>query len=175
MRLRTQDIDLAKSRVNLDHHIRLQEPAWPDRLYRHLCHMLELYGVRIVPKVETSMRRWSALSTAFPNTIRVRHDFFAMDYNIRCVILAHEMVHIRQYRRYGRVRFALGYAFSPRFRWAMEVQAYREGMTVRDHLGMRRTGVEALTERMIELYRLGRIAHDVAEHTPGIIKMEFLS
>jgi hypothetical protein len=79
--------------------------------------------------------RLSKMSTTYYKEIRVGARWTEFSVPKRAAVLKHEIVHARQWRHYGQGSFATKYIFSARFRWAVEVQAYRESIRVYRTLG----------------------------------------
>jgi hypothetical protein len=79
------------------------------------------------------MRRYlTRYQTTIGNTVWVTPDFGDWDADERYVVLRHELVHLRQFRRYGLVGMALLYLLLPLpiglayFRARFEMEGYRE-------------------------------------------------
>lgn len=79
--------------------------------------------------------RFSKMSTTYYREIRVGSRWEEFSVAKKAAVLKHEIVHAKQWRHYGQVRFAAKYIFSARFRWSMEVQAYRESVRAYRTLG----------------------------------------
>ena len=68
-------------------------------------------------------------------TIWLARDWNSWHVTRQVIILAHELVHVRQAESMGRVKFAAAY-LRPRNRWIMEMQAYAESIAVARQLGL---------------------------------------
>ena len=167
MKLRSQDRNLAKSKSNHDRDLRKYTSI--ETMIEHLHAEAASFGVTIVTKIKTSLRS-SKVSTAYYKQIRVRHDWNDITHASQATTLAHEMVHVRQWRKYGRLGFGARYVLSQRFRWAMEMQARTEQVIAMQCLGMgTQEFVDKQAERMLDVYKLGRIRDDVRRYTPEIL------
>lgn len=159
MKLRLDDLDLARDDSTADPN--LADPPsgrWtPATLLEHLHDELARYDVTLKPKVAKT-GRFARLTTTYYQHVRVPEDWDERGTLGQVLTLAHELVHVRQWRKYGRARFGGRYVFSPRWRWAMEVQAYRESIRVRKVLGMGKGEAEQyagrVAARMWTTYRL---------------------
>ncbi len=76
----------------------------------------------------TKHHRLSKATTTYYKEIRLGSGWESKNSEQKAYILVHEAVHVRQWDHYGRLRFGGKYIFDARFRWAVEVQGYREGI-----------------------------------------------
>jgi hypothetical protein len=72
--------------------------------------------------------------------------------DVRVAILMHELVHVRQVAGMGRCLFAMRRAFAG-WRWALEVQAFREVMRVNKAFGWSTRRLVALARKRAETIR----------------------
>lgn len=159
MKLRPVDLRRARSTKNVNHRLfPPPESGWtPARLLDHYLGLLDALQVQIRPK--TARRgTYARLTTTYYRTVRVPRDWLTRSVAGKAITLAHEYVHVLQWRELGRMRFVATYTVSPRWRWALEVQAYRESMRVRALLGASRGHAEVyaggLAHRLWRTYRL---------------------
>lgn len=134
IRIRKADVDLAlDSRL----HDPVLDESWkgePERLKVHYRKEWERYGVKAVYK-STSYGRLSKMTTTYYRKIRLGTGYAKAEPEWQAVTDAHETVHVRQWRRWGRNRFRTRYLFWTRWRWAIEVQAYAESVRALVALG----------------------------------------
>lgn len=76
----------------------------------------------------TKYNRLSKATTTYYKEIRLGSGWESKNSEQKAYILVHEAVHVRQWDHYGRLKFGSKYVFDVRFRWAVEVQGYREGI-----------------------------------------------
>lgn len=156
--IRPQDLTLACSVKNEDRNLDLHKT--PDAMIAHCLGQAQLYGVQVVEKPKRSRLRMSKFSTTFYKQIRLVHGFYDRSKRDQARTLAHELVHVRQWRSFGRVRYALSY-LGERFRWAMEMQAYAESVRAMVILRFPQSQIEWYAntkwKSIITPYRLGRI------------------
>ncbi len=132
-RLRVKDIAIASSKRWRDPNLGDYKTASP--MIAHCRVEARSFGVRIVHKVRSSLRM-SKVSTAYYRQIRLGTDYETAQSFSQAATMAHEMVHVRQWRYYGRLGFAWRYVMSPRFRWAVECNAFAEGVRALRILGI---------------------------------------
>lgn len=132
------------------------------------------YNVRIVEKRKSRLRI-SKMATTYYGEIRVPRGFWGRGWSVarRAALLAHEIVHVLQWRFYGASTFALSY-LSARFRWAVEVQAYRFGILIKRMLGYTERTLQAEIRHkataMRDAYALrGLRWRDVKKYTPAVL------
>lgn len=130
------DYDRALARRFED--LRLGEYDTPEKMLAHCLAELQRYGVRIAKKAPMKTK-YARMTTAFYRQVRVGTTWDRKSTAAKAVTLAHELVHIRQWRHFGRIAFGSSYVFSARWRWAMEMNAYRESMRAMKILGYSKT------------------------------------
>ena len=112
---------------------------------------------------------WSKFNTTFPTVIYVTKDFDSRSIEIQAVILWHEVDHLREYKEMGPAVFFQHYAFAEG-RWALEVQAYRDGFRVMRLLGMSESSIRAKMTDQAESLFVGYELGQVNENGPGMPK-----
>lgn len=161
LKLRAKDEKRAKSSDCLDESIRSYKRA--QDLLEYCLKEIKRLGLRVVEKKKSKLRL-SKMSTTYYREVRVAHGFWKRDIPTQAATLAHELVHARQWRKHGRVRFALAYATSPRFRLAVELQAYRESIRAMRAMGYSNKYIESYINRkpftMKDAYLLHRVRWD---------------
>lgn len=143
-------------------------------LYNFCAEKIAKLGMRIVEKPPSRLRL-SKMATTYYREIRVPKGFFGRGWSVarRAVTLVHELIHALQWRFYGMVSFAMRY-LSARFRWAVEMQAYRFGVLVKRMLGYSETSIQnSIRHRataMRDAYALrGLRWADVQKYTPAVL------
>lgn len=116
------------------HDPHLDRPWEAAALKYHAEQRAKKMGYKIVNK-----RSWgtklSKFTTTYYRQIRVGEKYPDYPIEAQAIIMCHEIVHARQWRHYKPARFATRYLASARFRWAMEVQGYAEGIHAAVALG----------------------------------------
>jgi hypothetical protein len=125
LRLRSRHIRLARSSACLNPNLRHLDRA--AEMLTHYEDAIAARGMVIVPK-SSRLPWWVKLTTTFRRSVRTGDGYEDLDTQRRALILAHEFVHVLQWRKY--LSFGPRY-LGARFGWAMEVQAYRESMRAR--------------------------------------------
>lgn len=77
---------------------------------------------------DTKYKRLSKATTTYYKEIRLGSGWEKKNSEQKAYILVHEAVHVRQWDYYGAFKFGRKYIFNARFRWAVEVHGYREGI-----------------------------------------------
>lgn len=90
--------------------------------------------LRITTKTSTS-KTWSKMTTTFYKEIRLGTGFALQPEWAQAMIWAHEMVHGNQWRKMGRATFGTRY-LDTRWRWIIEMQAYRMSIHIRERIGI---------------------------------------
>jgi hypothetical protein len=106
-------------------------------------------GYRIRKKTSFLGSRFSKMTTTYYKEIRVGYQWDSYSRVSKAMIMMHEIVHARQWRYYGRGTFATKYVFNTQFRWAMEVQAYRESLIALKALGATRSYLEKYAKSIV--------------------------
>ncbi len=152
---RTEDpsaLELAQSTADMAPEGHL--PSDPTASRDKALDILESKGIRIVkkPKLEGHWGLWSRMTTTLPDVIFVGSEWDSYPVVIQAEVLWHELVHVRQWERFGSSKFAFMYAIDES-RWALEVVAYRESFRVLKTMGVLSKVLEAQMEsRMESLY-----------------------
>lgn len=140
-------------------------PLDPKEAYLLAIQEIEQRGVRVLPKGDSDIEQWDQFTTTFPGVILVAPNWEERSEANRAVVLWHEIVHLRQYEKYGPVLMGLMYLTSEG-RWAMEVQAYRETFRVHRLFGVPeetiRKAMVSRAERLYVSYELGTMPRDYA-------------
>ncbi len=126
IKIRSKDVKLAKD----CRHLRLDYDSFKsvEQLREYIDHLvIDGFGMRIEKKTSRA-NVMSKFTTTYYKEMRLGIDFDELDEPIQAVVMAHELVHVYQWRHYGRAKFGPKYVMSGRFRWAMEMQAYRESV-----------------------------------------------
>lgn len=132
----------------------------------------------------TKYKRLSKATTTYYKEIRLGSGWKKRNAESKAYILVHEAVHVRQWDHYGRVGFGSRYIFDPRFRWAVEVHGYREGIVwgvvVLKARGFSNEKIRKTLQAKIDqaiksltgkTYSLGRVSQsDIKKHTERILK-----
>lgn len=122
MKIRRKYRKIARSRA---HTATVPFSANPAQILDALHDEARRRGVRIVRRPGSGTS-----AVALRRTIYVPRDWPARPIKERVALLGHEMVHVRQWATYGIGGFLARYA-RPSWRWALEVQAYAEGLRLR--------------------------------------------
>lgn len=181
MKLRTKDIELARDDRYQDPFIAtLAQQRWremmtadPDDLIERFKREAALLGVGFESKPDAGTKL-SRMSTTYYATIRLGTNFEGKDAKNQAITLGHELLHARQWRGFGRSKFRTRYMFWPRWRWAIEMQAYRESIRIMLALGYTRDDCEryaiSRVSSMLSSYGLGSLRRDdVAEWTRRVL------
>jgi hypothetical protein len=178
IRLRDDDVALARSRADED--IALSGP-WAGQAQRLCARYLDeakSLNLRVVEKSSTWLRL-SKVSTTYYKEIRLGSDWKEKDIHDQAVILAHELRHARQWRRYGPSTFRNRYIFYTRWRWGVEVQCYAESIRALVALGAVPTAVDKYIDDRVkalwEHYVLGTLHKgDVMTHTRRVLEATYV-
>jgi len=117
------------------------QPQWDTAMAQ-----LGRFGVRIEPKGRIALK--PDMTTAYHRVLRVPRGFFERPIEYQVLTLRHEIVHYRQRHDVGRHRFNARYLFRPPWRWAWEVQAYRQTVWTMRALGSDEAEVEEYAARL---------------------------
>lgn len=116
-------------------------------------------GVSVETKAD-GIEAWERFNTTFPQAVYLTKDFDQKELEVQVILLWHEIVHLRQYEGMTPQTFYEHYVFAEG-RWALEVQAYREGFRVMRLLGLSeeklREAMNTQAERLYENYLLEAI------------------
>lgn len=96
-------------------------------LDRYIPYFEDELKLKLVTKDSTFLRL-SKMTTTYFKEIRLGSGWPNYNEYQKANTLVHEAVHARQWRSYGRFRFGTWYLRRPRWRWAIEMQGYRESM-----------------------------------------------
>lgn len=131
-------------------------------------------GYRLVGKPSIArpewLRRWNRYTTTLPGVdhhhfetpelILLGEGFDRKPVERQAATLRHELVHVRQAEQMGAVLFGLRYSWAG-WRWALEVQAYREDVRTMRAFGVSRGGVRIWCSQRARsisaIYRLGHL------------------
>lgn len=177
VRLRDSDVDLASwtrfHDADIDRHGRDAVAMLKDaEKWAHD------HGYVIKQKTSFFGSRFSKMTTTYYKEIRVGDGWEGYSVPKKASILKHEIVHAQQWRNFGRAEFGSRYVFSARFRWAMEVQAYRESVRAYRTLGatekwLRNYATREVPDVLWQNYMLGLLRKgDIYEHTARILLRE---
>ena len=176
--IRQADRDLAANDCFLDLAIAVGTFT-PIELLDHTMTRARSYRVAIVKKPSTSLVL-SKFATTLYTQIRVPHGFGDWGTASKAILLAHELVHVRQWRSMRARNFGARYIFSPRFRWSMEMQAYRETVRAQLLMGWTETAVanaiEQRADKLFADYSLRTIRRNhVERYTRAVLYAELRS
>ncbi len=128
-------------------------------------------GMRGVIKPSSSLK-FSKFGTTFYRSILLPSDYADRPLWRNAVLWAHEIQHARQWRGYGRGRFAMNYVLRARYRWAVEMQCYRTSVRAYLHLGHSPTNyIERRAKGFMKSYSAGSLrASSVIRHTRSVLE-----
>lgn len=119
----------------------------------------EIMGLALEKKSGGS--KLARMSTTYYGSIRLGSKYDSLSDEWKSVLLAHELVHARQWRHFGRRTFRTRYLFWTRWRWAIEVQAYRESVRMLIALGASKglieSYIDARTKSLLSNYTLSSL------------------
>jgi hypothetical protein len=180
-RLKSKHIKLARSYKFNNDRLHKYEDAQAV-MDRYIPYFEKDLGMRLVIKSTTKLKL-SKMTTTYYNEIRLGSGWKDKNLESQAYILVHEAVHARQWRHYGRAKFGWKYISDPRWRWAIEVQGYREGImwgvVVLKARGLSQAKIEkALSTKidhvissLLRAYSLGSIrSSDIKKHTRDILE-----
>jgi hypothetical protein len=136
IRLRGEDIALARDDRHGDAVLDCDWSRKEAALLDHFEHAAQWMGLAVVnkPDLGTSLSR---MSTTYYRELRLGTGYADKTDAWKAVTMAHEILHARQWRHWGPATFRTRYMFWTRWRWAIEVQAYRESVRCLVALGVR--------------------------------------
>lgn len=175
-RIKSKHLQIAQSGHGLEPCLR--ELDSPRRMLRHYERQAQALDLRVLPKTSLFGPNWAKLTTTFYKQIRLGEDFETRSEVDRAITWAHEFVHVRQWRIWGRANFATKYVGSPGHGWAFEMQAYRETLRAMAVLGVskqiRRHRVETQADRLLDSYLLLRQLREdqLRRHTHEVLEPE---
>jgi hypothetical protein len=162
--------ELASSRLSLrwSDHARLRDVLLSD---------VRALGLRVVKKSSTSMRL-SKMSTTYFSELRLGSGYDDRPIHDQAALIAHELYHARQWRHYGRATFATSYVMRPKWRWAIETQAYGESVRAWVAMGATREFVmryiETRADVLLRDYALGILNKEsVRASTSAVLRRAF--
>lgn len=169
VRLRLSDKTRARSYRGLNR--RFWRPWDPDDMLEYAMTQLKLKGIRLRVRRRGLPFKLDEAATTWRKTIALPWNWKTMSSRRKAAILAHELVHVEQRRRYSR-SFLAKY-LNPRWRWAMEVQAYRQQLRTYIAMGASPTWTQAWCQRtaseLPRFYLLGNV--DRVRHWTFVILM----
>ncbi len=169
MRLRPEDIRAARS---CDFLTSWKFSSNGEENFQAAMAELSRRGIKIVEKGAFAFLPKSSI--ALNGRLRVKRGFQSRESRVQAPPLWHELVHYNQRADVGRHRFNTRYFLVPRQRWAWEVAAYRQGMSVRIVQGERRATTDKYIESVISsfgrLYLLLRMSKADKALTRDIFK-----
>lgn len=171
MTLKKKHISLAQDSLCLSPFLEKPRKPWDVEAYAD--EQLEALGYRYVYKRGLADWKVRRMSMALRRQIRWGVGFRDKPQIDRARDKMHELAHARQYRVYR--SFLARYITDPRFRWAMEAQAYRESARALRSMGVPpsrlRNYINGRAETIIRGYFiLGlRLRRSIRKHTAGIV------
>jgi len=128
-RIRQVHRNIARRATNLDPYLLQVDNLRPTQLFDYAMSKVNEAGVKLVHKTPLNPKsRLASFTTTYFREIRLGVNYNDRPTASKASLLMHELVHVRQWREYGPVNFATNYVLVPGFRWAVEVQAYRESI-----------------------------------------------
>ena len=163
-RLKARHVRFAKSSK---HHAAHEFSSNPTKALANEMREAQRLGVKIVYKV-LNFGKWLTYSTTFLRWgIRLSPEWKGEQGFGKARHVRHELVHSRQWRGLGRALFGFLYAIAE-WRWAIEMQAFREDVKATVQAGVNKADVlEYVEERIsdLSLYSLGRLDQEHMEET----------
>lgn len=96
--------------------------------------MIQAEGYKLREKRRNSFAASMTTTDVLTKTVWLKHGWNKREDSRNTATLYHELVHILQAKAWGNVKFARRYA-SPRWRWAIEMQAYAVSILVQRSMG----------------------------------------
>lgn len=173
MKITDKYVELAKSNENWDPEVMQLKSA--RSIIDYTTKKMQSLGVTLIQKKSSKMQ-WSTMTTAMYRDVYLGSGWEDKSMAGKAQTLSHELVHLRQWRKYGPIRFALRYIFSSRFRWAMEIQAYRMSVAVRKTLRVRATReyINARPEKLRSIYKMKSLSN-LKELTIRLLQEAYLT
>lgn len=161
------NLKLKRSHINIAYD-KSREDAFLDDNHTPeevLGHYVELckgeYRLVVKPKRST---RLSKMATTYYRQIRLPSNWAEMEPHRQANLLAHEWRHTKQWRKWGKVRFACRYLMSRRFRAAVEIECYCESARAMKSMGYTQKSIDLFAVRipnmMVDSYQLRGLARD---------------
>lgn len=172
IKLRSQDLALARDESY--HDPTIERGRWEaSELIERFELLADRMGVAIDRKGDNGTPL-SRMSTTYYTTIRLGTSYDDKSPAWQAVTLGHELCHARQWRGYGRSTFRTRYLFWPRWRWSIEMQAYRESIRVMMALRFKASTIaDFIDERpdvLLDKYAIGTLDHaNVRTYTQKIL------
>jgi hypothetical protein len=133
LKLRDDDVKLGSTAIFLDRDL-ADFGRDSDRMLKDAFTWAKEHGY-VIRQKSSLFGRLSKMSTTYYKEIRVGSRWETFTVAKKAAVLKHEIVHAKQWHHFGQATFGTKYIFSARFRWAMEVQAYRESTRAYRTLG----------------------------------------
>ncbi len=159
IRSRHRKLATHKGDLNLAFHKKVA--AMKDLTVRkaYLLGYIKRLGWKVVYVNRNVSHKFWLRNTTYHRTLVLGSGWSKKDKRRQCRVLLHEIVHMRQRKRLGRVRFLAYYALAE-YRWALEVSAYRSN---------RLFSASTISWSWLKkFYRLGRL-RDVKDETNAIL------
>ena len=151
-KLRKKHVKLAFRNTSYDKVVKLLDGAkTPAEVIDRCEREAKRLGLRVVKKNSTSLK-WSKMTTTFYREIRLGTEYDRMPEWAKAALWAHEMVHVYQWRDMGRAKFARRYMWAPT-RWAIEMEAYRITIFMRQRFGVERVWNERYIGDLVHVFR----------------------
>lgn len=155
LKLRPKDIELAWSELLRDDILDQDWRGRADELMAHYRKVWKKVGVKAVKK-SSAFGRLSKMTTTYFKQIRLGTGYDKKSDEWKAATDAHETVHVKQWRRWGRNRFRSRYLFWPRWRWAIEMQGYTESVRA-----------------LVALGAADELLHEFIQSRPGSLKRNY--
>ncbi len=154
LKIRKRHLRYAMSKAHEDPALKTpwQERGDAARLQEHYRKIWKKMGIRV--KYRRATRgKFANLTTTYYSRILLSKAYVKSDSTWQAATDAHETIHARQWRTLGRVKFAARYAFSSRWRWAIEMQAYCESIRALYAQGASEATLKAYIDRRAMVFK----------------------
>lgn len=145
LKLKRAHINIAYDRSREDRF--LDEKRTPEEIVAHYAELAKKSGYRLVVKPKRSTRL-SRMATTYYRQIRLPSNWEQMETRSKASLLAHEWRHTKQWRKWGKVKFAWRYLMSRRFRAAVEIECYCETARAKISMGYPRKSIDLFSVRV---------------------------
>jgi len=154
LKIKKRHINYAMSKAHED---QILSTLWTEkgdaaRLQEHYREIWKKMRIKVRYR-RTKRGKFANLTTTYYSRILLSQAYAKSDSAWQAATDAHETVHARQWRSLGRVKFAARYAFSSRWRWAIEMQAYCESIRALHAQGASEATLHAYIQRRAGVFR----------------------
>ena len=138
----------------------LDSPRGPDEMLDHYIDLCRQSGYKLIVRRKSGLRL-SKVATTYYTQIRLPSNWHEMSVSSKAILMAHEWRHTKQWRSFGRGRFAIKYIASLRFRAATEIECYCESARAMKSVGRPANYINAYIEdrarKMVKFYMLRQL------------------